>query len=53
MVAVATTPFPVATVFNPKTTQVVEPPAAEQERLFPAAVVAEPAVTLTFVTSAG
>ncbi|MBZ5634652.1 MAG: hypothetical protein LAO55_16135 [Acidobacteriia bacterium] len=53
MVAVATAPFPIAVVFTPKTTQVVEPPAAEQERLFPAAIAAELAVTLIFVTSAG
>jgi hypothetical protein len=52
-VAVATTPLAIAVVLIPKTRHVVEPPDAEQERLFPAAVMAELAVMLTFVTSTG
>jgi hypothetical protein len=51
--AVATTPFAIAVVFIPKTTHVVKPLAAEQARLFPAAVETEPTVKRTFAASAG
>ena len=52
-VAWATGPFPMAVVFSPKTTHVVAPPPLEQDRVLPAPVAAEPATTVTPVTSEG
>ena len=50
-VARATGPIPMTVVFNPKTTHVMLLPPLEQDRLLPAAVAAEPAATVTPVTS--
>ena len=46
-VARATDPFPRAVAFTPKTTQVVAPVVFEQDKVLPAAVVAESATTVT------
>jgi hypothetical protein len=50
-VAWATGPLPMTVVFSPKTTHVMPLPPLEQDRLLPAAVAAEPATTVTPVTS--
>jgi hypothetical protein len=52
-VAWATGPFPMTVAFSPKTTHVVAPPPLEQDTVLPAAIAAEPATTVTPVTSEG
>jgi hypothetical protein len=49
--AVATSPFPIVVVFNPKTTQVVDPLALAHWTLLLAAEAAEPRATVTPVMS--
>jgi predicted ribosomally synthesized peptide with SipW-like signal peptide len=49
--AVATSPFPIVVVFNPKTTQVVEPLPLAHWTLLLAAEAAEPMATVTPVIS--
>jgi len=52
-VAWATGPLPMTVVFSPKTTHFMPLPPLEQDTLLPAEVAAEPAATVTPVTSEG